>query len=140
MLQRLDCANAQHGEQGEGHISRAKVFQHIAGQREGQALPAKFRWRGNRIPTLLDIGLIGAGKTFGQAHNAVFKLRAFGVAHSIEWCKFPSGKLSDPCDNRLNQISLDMGEFLGLREFLDPGIDTDGKQLIGSRWGVGVHR
>ena len=42
MLQRLDRADAQHRKQIEGHIRRAEIFEHVAGEREGQALTAEF--------------------------------------------------------------------------------------------------
>jgi len=42
MLQRINRADAQHRQKVERQICAAEVFEHIAGEREGKALPAEF--------------------------------------------------------------------------------------------------
>ena len=62
VFKRLDRAYAEHREKVERHVRGAEVFEHIASEREGQALPAEFRGRCNRIPALLDIVPVGFGE------------------------------------------------------------------------------
>jgi len=139
MLQRLDRADAQHREQGEGHVRRAEVLQNIAGEGERQALPAMRGWRGDRVPALLDIGVIGGLETFGQADHTVFELGSLQIALAVERGEFPGRKLTDSGDDRFDQIGFGVLEAFGLREFVDPGVDADGKQLVGGRRGKGGH-
>ena len=139
MLQRLDRADAQHREQGEGHVGRAEVLQHVAGEGKGQALTAMSERRGNRVPALLDIGLIGGLEPVGQADTAVLQPCAFEIALAVERREFARRELADAFDNRFDQIGFGMGETFGLRELVNPGVDADGEQLVGGRRGKGGH-
>lgn len=139
MFQRLDRADRKHWQQREGHVGSAQILQHIARKGKGQALPAMRQRRGNRVPALFDIGLVSRLEPVRQAHNAIFKPRAFQIANPVERGKFPGSKLPHTLDNRLDKITFSVREFFSLREFFDPGVDTNGKQLIGGRRGVSVH-
>jgi len=139
MFQRLDRADRQHRQQIERHIRRAEVFEHVARQRERQPLPAEFGRRGNRVPALFDIGAVGRVKPFGQPHNAVLQPRAFQIADTVQEREFPGGELPHAFDDGFDQIGFGMGEAGGLGQFLDPGIDANGEQLVGGWRGIGGH-
>ena len=139
MLQRLDRADAEHREQSEGHVGRAEVFEHVARQRERQALPAVRGRAGDGVPALRDIGVIGGLEALGQADHAILELRAFQIALAVERRKLSGSELADAFDDGLDQVRLGMLEALGLRQLLDPGIDADGEQLVGGRRGEGGH-
>ena len=102
-------------------------------------LAAEFGRGGDRVPALLDIGLVSRVETVGQAHHAVLKLRAFQIALAVQRGEFACCKLPDAFDDGFDQIGFGMGEAFGLGEFVDPGIDADGKQLVGGRRSKGGH-
>ena len=139
MIERLDRAHRQHRQQVEGHVGGAEIFQHIAGEREGQALPAIFLGRGDRVPALLDIELVGLGEAVGQPHDAVFEPRALEIADPVERRPFARGQRGDPLDNCFDQVRLGGGETLACGQSGDPGIGTDSKQLVLRRWRIGNH-
>ncbi len=139
MFQRLDRADREHGEQRERHIGRAEVLQHVARQGEGQALTAEGFRRGNRVPALLDIGVVSLPEPVGQAHHAVFKASALQITDAVQGREFSGGELADSLDDGFDQIRFGMGEAIRLGKLLDPGIDADGEQLVGGGRGKGGH-
>jgi hypothetical protein len=110
---------------------RAQVFQHIGRERERQALSAKVRRPGNRVPALLDKGAVGSAKPSGRVTlpSASLRLR---IALAVERRPFTGGELADPFDNRLDHVGLAAAKRSLRGEFGDAGVDLHGEELIGS--------
>ena len=75
----------------------------------------------------------------GQAHHAVFELRALQIARTVERRPFSGGELADAFHDRFDHVGLGRGEAFALRKLLYSGVDADGEQLIlsGGRIGHG---
>ena len=93
-------------------------------------MSAKVSGAANRVPPLLDVTLIGFLETIGQAHNAVLEFRAFQIANAIERRELAGRKLPHAFNDGLDQIAFRVCELLGLSELIDPGVHSDGEQLV----------
>jgi len=131
MRQRLDRPDREDRQQGEGHVRGAEVLEHIAGEREGQALSAEFARTGNGVPALLDIGGIGLGKAVGEAHLAVLEPGTLEIAHAVERRELARREPTHTIDYGFDHVGFGGGEAFVPRQLLDPGIDTDREQLVG---------
>ena len=139
LLERLDRADGQHREQGEGEIGRAEILQHAAGQGERQALAAEFRRAADRVPPLCDIVLVGALETVRQADHAVFKHCAFLVADAAQRRPFPGGESADAFDDRLHHLGLGGGEAFAGGQLRDSGALRDRQQQVFGRGDIVSH-
>ena len=137
-LQRLDRADRQHRQQGEGEVGRAEVLQHAAGEGEGQALAAEGLGRGDGVPALLDIGAIGLRVAGRQRHDAVLRLGALAVADLAQGGELAGGELADAFGDGLDQVGRRRGEALRTRQLLDAGVDLEREDLLGGGRGI-VH-
>ena len=137
VFQRFDRADAQHRQEAEGHVGRAEIFQHVAPQGEGQTLPAECRERGDRVPALLDVMLVGFLEPGRQADHAVFESRPLEIAHAVERRPFSGGELADAFHDGFHHVRFGRGEAFAFRQFVDPRIHADGKQLVGGSGSVG---
>ena len=127
------------GDTVEGEIRAAEVFEHVAGEGEGQALATILGAARDRVPALLDIGLIGLLEPVGQPNHAVLQLGAFQIALAVERGPLPCRELAHAFDDRLDKVGLGGGEVFMLGQFGDAGIGTNGEQLVLRGGLVGGH-
>ena len=137
MLERFDRADTQHREQVERHIGCSEILEHVAGQREGQALAAKLCRTRDRVPALFDIVLIGCGEAVGQRDNSVLELCALEIANPVQRRPFTRGEFADTTDDGLDHVGLCSGELFRLGKLFDPGVYANGKQLVLGGGGIG---
>ena len=102
-------------------------------------MSAELRIARNRVPALLDVVVVGGGESLGQRDGAVGEDCALLIADPVERGPLAAGELPDPLDNRLNHIRAGGSEALVRGELLDPGVDPDGEDLVGTVGGVFHH-
>ena len=137
MFESFDGAHTQHWEQIECHVCRAKIFQHVAGKREGQPLTTVLFGRRNSIPSLLDIMGVGFLVTFGKANDTILQFGPFQVADPIERRELAGSELADPLDDRFHHIGFGGRKFFRLRKLFDACVNADCEQLVLGGWAIG---
>ena len=133
VIERLDRADGQHGQEREAHVGRTQRFQHARRQREREPLSAELRRPGDGAPALLDKAAICLGIAGRRGDHAVHAARTLGIADSVERSPFPGGKCTNPLGNRLDHVRRRRAvAFIG-GQLVNSGADAHGKDLVFGR-------
>ena len=85
-------------------------------------------------------GGFGGAPKFPTTHHILFLLRFWQASKDLLALQMAGLTLMRMrLGGVFDQIGLGMGEAVGPGEFVDPGIDADGEQLVGGRRGKGGH-
>lgn len=80
---------------------------------------------------MLDIGAVRFGEAGRQGDSAVGQVCPFLIALAVQRRELSGGELADALDDCLDHIRAGGGKAGIGSQFVDPGVDADGKDLVG---------